>query len=66
MTKRPPTANAALPISLRWLLVPVVGWAVLSAAAAVLRRRARQPASARMSGDWLRENNVTAGRNREF
>jgi len=51
---------------MRWLLMPVVGWAVFSTVARVLRERARRPTIAPMSDEWLRAHEGTSGRTREY
>lgn len=37
----------------RWILSSALGWALLTALLATLRRRAMKPSMARMSGQWL-------------
>jgi hypothetical protein len=46
----------------RWLVLPVVGWAVFAAAGRLLRDRARQPSLPRMSDEWLRTHEAESGR----
>ena len=54
------------PHAIRWLLVPVVGWAVFSTVARILRERARNPTIAPMSDEWLRAHETTSGRGSEY
>lgn len=54
------------PYPIKWLLVPVVGWAVVSTVARYLRDRARNPTIPPMSDEWLRAHETTAGRGPEY
>jgi hypothetical protein len=54
--------SAALAHSWRWVIVPVVGWALFKTATAVLRHRTSQPSMPRMSDEWLRTNDAVVGR----
>src|ERR1043166_6045517 len=61
MSARGATANTILPFSLRWIVVPALGWAVFAPASSYLRRR-RQLSLAPMSDEWLRANEADLGR----
>ena len=53
----------------RWLLAPALFGALaalLTAAAASIRRHARQPALPRMSDEWLRTYDADSGHRSEF
>ena len=57
------------PHFVKWLLTPAfIGAlaALVAAAAASIRRRTRQPALPRMSGEWLRAHAAAAGHQSEF
>jgi hypothetical protein len=43
----------------RWLLVPFAGLAIVATVVEAVRRRARQPAVAPMSDEWLRDHIAT-------
>jgi hypothetical protein len=47
-----------LPAPLRWLVLPAVGWALMTTAFEALRRRAREPKVSPMSEQWLRQHDV--------
>jgi hypothetical protein len=46
----------------RWLLLPMVGWAVVATVARVLRQRAKEPSVPPMSDEWLRNHESSSGR----
>jgi hypothetical protein len=56
------SSNTTSTFPIRWIVVPAVGWAVVTAAIAIFQRRARQPNDSRMSDDWLRSNELDLGR----
>ena len=59
------TAVGALPLPLRWVIVPALGFAAFAAAAAFLRHRAQRLSLGPMSNEWLRSNAADAGRHSE-
>ena len=69
-------AERTLPLPshfVRWLRTPVylgalftVGAALFTAAAASIRRHARQPTLPRMSDEWLRSYDADSGHQSEF
>lgn len=52
--------QATFPVSLRWLVVPTLGWVVAVSIVEVIRRRAREPRVAAMSDEWLRQHAADA------
>ena len=57
---------SVLPVPLRWVVIPALGWAAFAAVTAILRKRVQRPSLPPMSDDWLRSNAADAGRHSDY